>query len=263
MEIGIVLLVFFVLLFLGLPIAYDLICASFLYIIFFSKIPIIIVAQQMLQGVDSFTLLAVPFFVIAGVLMQEGGISDKIVDFAKKLVGHLPGGMAIVTTLSSMIFAAMTGAGAATTAAVGGIMIPEMKKEGYGDGFACALQAVGGVFGPIIPPSILMVLYAVASGASVGDMLMAGVIPGIVLGAILIAVEVIICIRKGYKGSSKKASGKEIADSFIKSIWAMFAPLLILGGIYSGIFTPTEASAVCCFYCLIIGAFVYKGFKLK
>lgn len=148
MEMMLVMVVFFALLFLGVPIAYGLIASSMLYIVAFSKVPMIIVAQQILKGVDSFTLLAVPFFIIAGSLMQAGGISQKIVDFAKKLVGHLPGGLAVVTTLASMIFAAMTGAGAATTAAVGGIMIPEMKKEGYDGGFACALQAVAGIFGP-------------------------------------------------------------------------------------------------------------------
>lgn len=262
MDIFIVMVVFFALLFLGVPIAYGLLGSSMLYIVCFSRVPLLIVAQQMLKGVDSFTLLAVPFFVIAGSLMQAGGISTKIVDFAKKLVGHLPGGLAIVTTIASMIFAAMTGAGAATTAAVGGIMIPEMKKEGYDGGFACALQAVGGIFGPIIPPSILMVLYAVASGASVGDMLMAGILPGIILGAVLIVVEVFICVRKGYRGASKKASAGEVARSFLQSFWAMLAPLIILGGIYSGLFTPTEASAVTCLYCLIIGVFVYRGFSI-
>lgn len=263
MEMMLVMVVFFALLFLGVPIAYGLIASSMLYIVAFSKVPMIIVAQQILKGVDSFTLLAVPFFIIAGSLMQAGGISQKIVDFAKKLVGHLPGGLAVVTTLASMIFAAMTGAGAATTAAVGGIMIPEMKKEGYDGGFACALQAVAGIFGPIIPPSILMVLYAVASGASVGDMLMAGILPGLVLGAVLLTAQVILCIRKGYHGTPTRASFGEIARSFYSSVWAMIAPLIILGGIYSGVFTPTEASAVCCFYCLIIGVFVYKGFRFR
>lgn len=262
MNIVITLIVFFLLLFLGIPIAYGLIASSMLYIICFSHVPIIIVAQQMLKGVDSFTLLAVPFFVIAGSLMQSGGISRKIVDFAKKLVGHLPGGLAIVTTIASMIFAAMTGAGAATTAAVGGIMIPEMKKEGYDGGFACAIQAIGGIFGPIIPPSILMVLYAVASGSSVGDMLIAGVIPGLFLGVFLIAVEVFVCIKKGFGGTAKKAKWRDLLHSFLDSFWAMLAPLIILGGIYSGIFTPTEASAITCLYCIIIGVFVYKGFKI-
>ena len=178
---------FFALLFLGVPIAFALCTSSVLYLVLYSpNIPLIIMAQQMLKGVDSFTLLAIPFFVIAGGLMQSGGISKRIVNFARTLVGWLPGGLAIVDILASMIFAAMTGAGAATTAAVGGIMIPEMEKDGYDAGFASAVQAMGGIFGPIIPPSTLMVLYAVASGESVGAMFLGGILPGLFLGGILI-----------------------------------------------------------------------------
>ena len=188
---------FFLLLFLGIPIAFALCLSALAYLVLYSQVPLIIIAQQMLKGVDSFTLMAIPFFVIAGCLMQNGGISRRIVDFAKKLVGWLPGGMAVVDIVASMIFAAMTGAGAATTAAVGGIMIPSMEEEGYDPGFASAIQAMGGIFGPIIPPSILMVLYAVASGESVGDMLMAGLLPGLLLGLVLIVVVVLLCVKKG------------------------------------------------------------------
>lgn len=262
MDILVLVLLFFVTLFLGIPIAYCLCLSSIVYIVLYSNIPVLIVAQQMLKGVDSFTLLAIPFFVIAGGLMQSGGISKRIVDFAKKCVGHMPGGMAVVTVVASMIFAAMTGAGAATTAAVGGIMIPSMKEEGYDPSFATAVQAVGGIFGPLIPPSILMVLYGVASGESVGDMLLAGLLPGILLGIILIVVVIWLCTKKGYKGG-EKYSAKEIFKSLGKAFWAMLAPVIILGGIYSGIFTPTEASAITCLYCLIIGIFVYREIKIK
>lgn len=257
---------FFVMLFLGIPIAFALCISSILYLVIYTPtIPLIIVAQQMLKGVDSFTLLAIPFFVIAGALMQSGGISRRIVDFAKTLVGWLPGGLAIVDILASMIFAAMTGAGAATTAAVGGIMIPSMEEDGYDPGFASAVQAMGGIFGPIIPPSTLMVLYAVASGESVADMFLGGILPGLVLGGILIVVVVALCVRKGYGGKSKQEKGKfslkALGKSFIDAIWAILAPVIILGGIYSGLFTPTEASAVCCFYCLIVGLFIYRETK--
>ena len=210
----------------------------------------------------SFTLMAIPFFVIAGGLMESGGISKRIVNFARTVVGHLPGGLAIVTVVASMIFAAMTGAGAATTAAVGGIMIPSMQEEGYDGGYASAVQAVGGIFGPLIPPSILMVLYGVASGESVGDMLLAGLVPGLFLGVIVIGVVVWQCIKKGYKGVGH-FSLKRAAKSFLDAIWAILAPAIILGGIYSGLFTPTEASAVACFYCLIIGLFVYRELNFK
>lgn len=152
MDLAVLIIAFFVLLFLGIPIAIALCASAILYLVLYTDIPLIIIGQQMLKGVDSFTLMAIPFFVIAGCLMQSGGISRRIVDFAKKLVGWMPGGLAVVDVVASMIFAAMTGAGAATTAAVGGIMIPSMEEEGYDPGFASAVQTVGGVFGPIIPP---------------------------------------------------------------------------------------------------------------
>ena len=252
---------FFLLLFLGIPIAFALCLSALAYLVLYSQVPLIIIAQQMLKGVDSFTLKAIPFFVIAGCLMQNGGISRRIVDFAKKLVGWLPGGMAVVDIVASMIFAAMTGAGAATTAAVGGIMIPSMEEEGYDPGFASAIQAMGGIFGPIIPPSILMVLYAVASGESVGDMLMAGLLPGLLLGLVLIVVVVLLCVKKGYTGKSR-FNAVEALRSFGRAFFALLAPLIILGGIYSGFVTPTEASAICCFYCLVIGLFVYREIML-
>ena len=252
---------FFVLLFVGIPIAYALCVSSILYMVIYSDVPLIIIAQQMLKGVDSFTLMAIPFFVIAGSLMQNGGIARRMVNFAKSCIGFIPGGLAVVTIVTSMIFAAMTGAGAATTAAVGGIMIPFMRDEGYDADYASAVQAVGGIFGPLIPPSVLMVLYGVASGESVGDMLLAGLLPGLFLGVIVIAVVLYQCVKKGYKGSGS-FDIKEVGSSFVKAIWAMLAPVIILGGIYSGLFTPTEASAVTCFYCLFIGIFVYREIKI-
>lgn len=262
MDIFVLMLAFFILLFIGVPIAYSLCLSALLYMVCFVDIPVVIIGQQMLKGVDSFTLMAIPFFVIAGGLMESGGISKRIVGFAKTIVGFFPGGLAIVTVVASMIFAAMTGAGAATTAAVGGIMIPSMEEEGYDPSYASAVQAVGGIFGPLIPPSILMVLYGVASGESVGDMLLAGLVPGLFLGIIVICVVVFQCIKKGYKGVGT-FSLKKVGASFVDAVWAILAPVIILGGIYSGLFTPTEASAVACFYCLIIGLFVYKELEFK
>ncbi|HIX00780.1 MAG TPA: TRAP transporter large permease subunit, partial [Candidatus Nesterenkonia stercoripullorum] len=177
---------FFALLAFGVPIAVSLIVSALGYILFMTDIPVIIVAQQALAGTDAFTLMAVPYFIVAGALMQAAGISTRIVALARSLVGWMPGGLAVVTILASMFFATMTGAGAATTAAVGGMMIPAMVKDGYHRGYASALQASAGVFGPILPPSVLMILYAVAAEVSVGDMLIAGIIPGLLIGIVMI-----------------------------------------------------------------------------
>ncbi|MDR1317235.1 MAG: TRAP transporter large permease [Spirochaetales bacterium] len=257
---ALIIVIFFLLMFLGIPIAFSLCLAALFYMTVFVDIPSIIIAQQILSGVDKFTLMAIPFFVVAGSLMEFGGISRRIVNLSKSVVGTLPGGMAIVTIISSMIFAAMTGAGAATTAAVGSIMIPAMKEQGYDPDFACGLQATAGIFGPLIPPSILMVLYGITAGTSVGDMLLAGLLPGIFLGILLLGVVVVMCMRRGYKGEGRFQPGN-ILKSFLQSLWAIFAPVLILGGIYSGIFTPTEAAGVTCFYSLVIGLFVYREIK--
>lgn len=248
---------FFALLAFGVPIAVSLIVSALGYILFMTDIPVIIVAQQALAGTDAFTLMAVPYFIVAGALMQAAGISTRIVALARSLVGWMPGGLAVVTILASMFFATMTGAGAATTAAVGGMMIPAMVKDGYHRGYASALQASAGVFGPILPPSVLMILYAVAAEVSVGDMLIAGIIPGLLIGIVMIGFVMIQSQRMKF-GTREPFSLKNAGTSFVKSFWALLAPVVILGGIYSGIFTPTEAAAIGCFYSLIVGVFIYR-----
>lgn len=258
---GVFIVTFFILLIMGIPVITSLGVVSAFYLISLDMSPILIV-QQMLNSMDKFTLLAIPFFIMAGGLMEEGGISREIVNFSKKLMGPLPGGLALVVILASMIFASMTGAGAATCAAIGSIMLPEMKREGYDESFSSALQSTAGIFGPIIPPSILMVIYAVATDTSVGDMLLAGVIPGIVMGLILIVVTMRLCINRGYKGEGR-FSLIEIGKSFVGAFWALLTPVIILGGIYSGLFTPTEAAAVATLYSIFIGMFVYKGLTIK
>lgn len=253
---------FFVLLGFGAPVAVSLIVSALGYIVFMTDIPVIIVAQQALAGTDSFTLMAVPYFIVAGALMQAAGISTRIVELARSLVGWMPGGLAVVTILASMFFAAMTGAGAATTAAVGGMMIPAMVKEGYDRGYASALQASAGVFGPIIPPSILMILYAVTAEVSVGDMLIAGILPGIFLGLLMIVFVMVQSQRKGF-GTREPFALSNVAVAFKRSFWALLAPVVILGGIYTGIFTPTEAAAIGCFYSLIVGLVIYREISMK
>lgn len=257
-----VILGFFALLGFGAPVAVSLIVSALTYILLMTDIPPVIVAQQALAGTDSFTLMAVPYFIVAGSLMQAAGISKRIVELAHSLVGWMPGGLAVVTIIASMFFAALTGAGAATTAAVGGMMIPAMVKDGYSRGYASALQASAGVFGPIIPPSILMILYAVTAEVSVGDMLIAGILPGITLGILMIVYVMIDAKRRGF-GSHETFNLRKVGVSLRKSFWALLAPLVILGGIYTGIVTPTEAAAVGCFYSLIVGLFVYREIAPK
>lgn len=253
---------FIVLMILGIPIALSLGLSAIIYILLFVNVPVSVVVQQMIGGVNSFTLLAIPFFIIAGNLMDSGGISKRIISFSNSLVGWIPGGLTIVLVFSSMIFAAMTGAGAATVAAIGTIMIPAMKKAGYDEDFSSALQATAGIFGPIIPPSILMVLYGVATNVSVGGLLLAGVIPGILLGSLLIIIALVVCNIKGYKGKGHWNT-KATITSFKKAIFALISPVIVLGGIYSGITTPTEAAALVALYSLIVGLFIYKELKLS
>ncbi len=260
---GLVIIGFFlVLMAIGIPIAISLGTASILYVLIFVDIPALVVIQQMINGVDKFMLMAIPFFIIAGGLMEHGGISARIIKFSKELAGPLTGGVAVVTVIASMIFAAMTGAGVATVAAIGSIMIPAMIKEGYDPDFACALQATGGIFGPLIPPSILMVLYGATAGVSVADMLMGGVLPGLMMGFLVMATAVIVCKRRGYKGQGTW-NIKQLVRSFIEAFWALLSPVVILGGIYTGIFTPTEAAAVACLYSLFVGVFIYRELKLQ
>lgn len=262
MEGVLIIIAFFLMMAIGIPVAVSLGVAAAVYIVGFVDLPPIIIVQQMISGVDKFTLLAIPFFMMAGSLMEQGGISARIVDFAKKLLGPIPGGLALVVVLASMIFAAMTGAGAATVAAIGAILFPQMVKENYDPDFTCALLATAGIFGPLIPPSILMVLYGVATDVSVGDMLMGGVIPGIIMGIVVAVTAVLMCKKNGIK-TGRKYSLNEIIKSFFKAFWALMTPIIILGGIYSGIFSPTEAAAVATLYSLIIGLFVYKELKFK
>lgn len=252
---------FFVLMMIGIPVAVALGLAAAVYIAVMTGIDPIIIAQQLISGADKFTLLAIPFFVLAGGFMEQGGISKRIVRFAKNLFGPLPGGLALVVIGASMIFASMTGAGAATAAAIGSIMLPAMRRENYDEDFSCALQATAGIFGPLIPPSILMVLYGVATNTSAGDMLLGGVLPGLALGVLVSVTAVIVCVRKGYRGEGR-LSPREIASSFVSAFFALLTPVIILGGIYSGIFTATEAAAVAALYSLVAGGLIYRELTL-
>lgn len=248
---------------INVPIAVALGLSSIIIFGISNDIPLLILPQKMFAALDSFPLMAAPFFILAGKLMEHGGISHRLVDFAKSLVGSLKGGLAHVSILSCMLFAALSGSASATTAAVGAILISSMVKAGYDRNFSAAIQAAGGTTGIIIPPSVPLVLYGVSAGTSISELFIAGILPGILIGLSLMLVAYIISYIKGYGSDSGKANFANISRSFRRSFLALIMPVIILGGIYGGIFTPTEASVVAVVYGFIIGVFVYKELSLK
>ena len=249
---------FFILLFLTVPIGYSIGIATLITLVTVSDIPLVMIAQNAVAGVDSFPLLAIPFFMLAGNLMSGGGIAKRILDFAEKCVGFVTGGLAMVTTVTCMFFAAISGSAVATTSAVGAFMIPAMKDKGYDEAFSASLTAAAGTIGVIIPPSIPFVIYGVVSSTSIIDLFKAGFLPGILMGVALMLASYIISKKHGYVGNAKRATFREIWDSFKDAIWALLSPVIILGGIYSGHFTPTEAAVISVVYSGIVGRFVYK-----
>ena len=241
---------------IGIPIAVA-IGLSVLVSFVFVDMSLAAMAQRMYAGVNTFTLMAIPFFMLAGALMETGGMSKRLVRFANSLIGMLAGGLAHVQILGSMFFAALSGSSPATTAAIGSALIPEMNRRGYPREFSAAVQSVAGTIGTIIPPSIPMVVYGVVGNQSIGKLFAAGMIPGILYGISLMIVVYFIAKKKKYVSASE-FSLKECWLSFKDAIWALLVPIIILGGIYSGIFTPTEAGAVAAAYGLFAGVFIYK-----
>jgi len=244
------------------PIAIAIGVASILAILIQGDFTMMMVVQRMFSGTDSFHLMAVPLFMFTGTIMEAGGISRRIIDFANALVGWLPGGLAAVTIVSAMFFAGISGSAAADTAAVGAILIPAMKKSGYESDFAAAVQASGGSIGVIIPPSIPMIIFGFLTGASIGQLFAAGILPGVLIGLSLIGVATYISVNKGYAATTS-FSIKEVWRTFKRSLLAMGAPVIILGGILFGIFTATESAAVAVVYALVVGMVVYRKIKVK
>ena len=242
---------------IGVPIAHALGAATLL-VVYAQGIPAVFVPQTTFNTSDSFPLVAVPFFVLAGYLMEYGGISQRLVDFASALIGHVTGGFACVTILACMFFAAMSGSGPATVAAIGALMIPAMIRKGYDRPFAAAVASTGGTLGIMIPPSNPMIIYGVVGNVSVAQLFIAGIVPGIVTGVVLIIGSWWLCRRYGFAGSAEPPSASRLGHTFWDARWALLAPIVILGGIYGGIFTPTEASVVAAFYGLFVGAFIYR-----
>ena len=254
---------FFVLLLLTVPIGYAIGISSLIAIYYYSDIPLIIIAQKAITGVDSFPLLAIPFFMLAGNLMSSGGIAKRLVNFFDSLIGHVTGGLGMVTIIVCMFFAAISGSGPATVSAIGSFMMPAMKEKGYDPGYSAALTAAAGTIGVVIPPSIPFVIYGVVTGTSIGSLFLAGIIPGILMGLALMVTNYRTAKKNGWLGSGQRPKLRSVGKATKNAFWALMSPVIILGGIYGGIFTPTEAAAVSCVYTFVIGKFVYKELDMK
>ncbi|SEP83646.1 TRAP transporter, DctM subunit [Faunimonas pinastri] len=252
---------FVVCLLLGVPVAVTLGVSSVVYL-WLAGIDLTVVAQFLYSGMDSFVLLCIPGFVLAGNLMNGGGITDQIVRFGNSLFGHIRGGLGLANVTGSMIFAGISGTAVAETASIGAVMIPAMKKAGYGAAFSAATTAAASTVGPIIPPSVPMIIVGTLTGLSVGRMFMAGAVPGLLMGlGMMLTVYIVARIRNYPKGEWK--GFREVLSSGKSAIWAILMTAIILFGIVGGYFTPTEASIVACIYAFIVGLFVYKGFTLR
>ncbi len=254
-------LVFIILVGFNLPIAFAMLIASIIALLI-GDIPFSMVATRLFVQVDSFPLMAIPFFIFAGEIMNSAGITKRIVEFAQSLVGHIRGGLAHVNILSSIFFAGISGSATADTSALGSMLIPIMRKDGYSPEFSVAVTAASSTIGPIIPPSIMMVMYGVIANESVAKLFIGGLIPGIIVGITQMFMAYRIAVKEGY-GSVGEFSIKRVFQAFSKSILAIIMPLIILGGILSGVFTATEAGVIACVYAMIIGLFVYKKITVK
>ena len=249
---------------IGVPIAISLMMATVTYFLVTDELFYVqILAPRLFGGMSSFELLALPMFILSGDLLYEGKVSKSLVDLANTLVGHIRGSMAIVTTLACMFFGAVSGSGPATAAAIGAVVAPEMEKAGYDRAFTAAVITASGPLGVLIPPSILMVVYGVVTGTSIGAMLVAGIGPGLVFGLALMIYEWYVCKKRGYGIQNSSFSLIRVFRATKDAVWALLIPVIILGGIYSGVFTPTEAAGVSVIYALFVGLFVLRTLNFR
>ncbi|MEF2070073.1 TRAP transporter large permease [Consotaella aegiceratis] len=261
MNLAILLGVFLCGLVIGLPVAITLGLASFAYLLA-AGLPLAVIPQKMYAGMDVFVLLSIPGFILAGNLMNHGGITERIVRFANALVGWLRGGLGLSNVAASMLFGGISGTAVADAASIGGVMIPGMKKAGYPSDFSAAVTAASSTVGPIIPPSVPMIIVGSLSGISVGRMFMAGAVPGLLLGLAMMVTTYVIAVRKKYPRQPWQGIG-ELGRSFLGAFWALFMTGLIVGGLLSGAMTPTETAVVASLYAFIVGAFVYRELPLR
>ena len=250
---------------IGTPIAWSIGISTLLTMIV--SIPVFdsftTIAQRMATSLDSFTLIAIPFFILSGNLMTHGGIANRLIDFAKTIIGSFPGGLALINIISAILMGSIAGSAMASASAMGSILGPEMEKQGYSKKFAAAITAASSVIGPIIPPSGIMIIYAYVMGESVAALFLAGVVPGILVGVSLMILVRLMANRYNFPPATEKYSWGERGKASLKAFFPLMTPVIILGGILGGIFTPTEASAVAAAYALFIGLFVLKTLEVK
>ncbi len=277
MAVAVLFIALFVLLVIGVPVGFAIGGATMLSMLLCSDLNMVVNAQYCYSGIFSFTVMAIPFFMLAGTIMSTGGIAKRIVNFASALIDFVNGAIGCVTIIACCFFGALCGSGMATASAIGSMMIPEMKKKGYDPAYAATIVCFGGIVGPIIPPSLSFVLYGASTNTSIPKLFLAGVLPGILIGVIFVCANIIMCtlsgtdlrknsqtvVEKVPMGVSMMNRLKNIAKATADGFWALLAPVIILGGIYSGIFTPTEAACVSVIYSIIISLFVYRDMDLK
>ncbi|UCZ53864.1 TRAP transporter large permease [Bacillus shivajii] len=252
---------FLFLMFLGVPIAFSLGISSIIYLLI-NDIGLTIIPSRMFSGINSFVLLCIPGFILAGNLMNAGGITERIIKFANDLLGHIRGGLGLANIGSSMGFAGISGTALADTASIGSVMIPAMKKEGYDSSFAAAVTSSSSTIGPIIPPSLPLIIVGTLASVSIGDLFLAGAVPGVLLGVGLMFMAYLISVKRNYPKQERKPIAV-VGKSFFGAFWAILMTVIILFGILGGFFTPTEASIVAVIYALLIGLFVYRGLKIS
>lgn len=265
MTATLILIILLAMLLTGTPISIALGMTVLVFMLFFSSFDMMtvnILSQRLFTGLESFAIMAIPFFVLAGTFLTDGGVARRIITFATHLVGWMPGGLAMSAVLSCAFFATLSGSSPATVMAIGSIMLPALVKQGYPKRFSTALIASSGSIGILIPPSIVLIIYAVATSESTGKLFVAGIVPGILLAALLMLLTFFYSKHKGFP-TLPRASLKQVWRSFLDAFWGLLLVVIVMGGIYGGIFTPTEAAAVAAVYAFICAVFIYKDLKIK